>query len=128
MNAVSHIRSLGLSKVNHLVTAAARYRELQPAFADWAAGEVYVCKKTGDYRYRFGDQSKSIAAWNGVAREIFAGPEDLAFAAMVLARIRPAKARPAVGASSTKVGASSTVSAAPATRANIIALAQQEAA
>jgi hypothetical protein len=85
MNAVSNIRSLGLSKVNHLVKAAARYQELQPAFADWAAGEVYVCKKTGDYRYRFGEQSKSIATWNTAAREIFAGPEELAFAAMVLA-------------------------------------------
>lgn len=90
-NPITKIRSAGFTKVNQLVRAARYFRELQPAFAEWNAGEVYVCKKTGDYRYRFGDTSKSVAPWSSKAREVFPSPSALAFAAMVLGGERPAK-------------------------------------
>lgn len=83
-NPVTKIRSVGVSKINQLVRAAGKLKELQPAFAEWSAGEVYVCKKTGDYRYRFGELGKSVTPWNAIARQVFASPAALAFAAMVL--------------------------------------------
>jgi hypothetical protein len=116
MKPVTKIRSLGFIKVNKLVRAARRLEELTPAFEDWASGEIYVCKKTGDYRYRFGDRSKSVAPWNAVAREMFAGPEELAFAAMVLIRDQVV---PKLQSNTAKLQPG----AATSSRANIIALA-----
>jgi hypothetical protein len=78
------IRSVGFSKINQLVRAARHLRELRPAFAEWIAGEVYVCKKTGTYRYRFGVRSKSVAPWSATAEKVFTSPDALAFAAVVL--------------------------------------------
>jgi hypothetical protein len=80
----SEIRRTGLKRINQLVRAHRFLEQLRPAFAEWSAGEVYVCQKTGDYRYRFGDRSKSITPWSKLARSVFTGPESLAFAAMVL--------------------------------------------
>lgn len=82
--ATRRIRSIGLSKINQLVRAACHYKELRPAFAEWIAGEIYVCKKTGTYRYRFGERSKSVAPWSETATRIFASPAGFAFAAVVL--------------------------------------------
>ena len=59
-------------------------RELRPAFAEWIAGEIYVCKKTGTYRYRFGVRSKSVAPWSATAEKLFSSPAAFAFAAVVL--------------------------------------------
>lgn len=87
---VTKIRSAGFTKINQLVRAARHLRELRSAFADWNAGEVYVCKKTGEYRYRFGDASKSVTAWSHIARDVFASPSALAFAALVLGDELPA--------------------------------------
>jgi hypothetical protein len=83
-NAVEKIRSVGVTKINQLVRAAAHLKELQPAFADWAAGEIYVCKKTASYRYRFGDRGKSPTAWSPLVEKLFTSPEAFAFAALVL--------------------------------------------
>ncbi|MGA3170345.1 MAG: hypothetical protein ABSE62_04970 [Chthoniobacteraceae bacterium] len=123
MKPISRIRSLGLGKVNRIVRAGARYQELKPAFDAWAAGEVYVCKKTGDYRFRFGAVSKSVVPWNAAAREIFRGPEELAFAAMVLigAQLDPKNARAADDSKTRTIKTPAPV--ATSTRANIIALA-----
>ena len=84
-NSVSQIRSLGFSKVNRLVRAARHLDDLLPAFAEWQAGEIYVCKKTRSYRYRFGDRSKSPAVWSRLAEQLFDSPAAFALAAMVLA-------------------------------------------
>src|ERR1700730_7509327 len=78
------IRSIGFTKINQLVRAARHYRELRPAFAEWIAGEIYVCKKTGTYRYRFGKRSKAVTAWSEIAQSVFASPAGFAFAAVVL--------------------------------------------
>ncbi len=83
-NQITKIRSVGVSKINQLVRAAAHLKTLQPAFAEWSAGDVYVCKKTGDYRYRFGVAGKSVTPWSATARKVFASPAALAFAALVL--------------------------------------------
>jgi hypothetical protein len=85
MKALTQIRSLAIGKANTLQRAARHLEELKPAFAEWSEGEIYVCKKTGTYRYRFGDRSKSVTAWDAIARETFATPAAFAFAAMVLA-------------------------------------------
>jgi len=58
--AIRKIRATGFSKINQLVRAARYYKELRPAFAEWVAGDIYVCKKTGTYRYRFGKRGKSV--------------------------------------------------------------------
>lgn len=84
-NHVSKIRSAGFTKINQLVRAAAHLKELKASFAEWQAGEIYVCKKTGTYRYRFGDLSKSVAPWSATAERLFTSPASFAFAAMVLA-------------------------------------------
>lgn len=82
--ATRRIRSVGFSKINQLVRAARHMRELRPAFAEWIAGEIYVCKKTGTYRYRFGKRTKSVVPWNETARRVFSSPAGFAFAAVVL--------------------------------------------
>lgn len=83
-NSIKKIRSIGVTKINQLVRAAHHLPQLRPAFAEWNAGEVYVCKKTGDYRYRFGDACKSVTPWNAIARELFTSPAALSLAALVL--------------------------------------------
>lgn len=82
--ATRRIRSIGFTKINQLVRAARSYKELRPAFAEWIAGEIYVCKKTGTYRYRFGERSKSITPWSETAVRVFSSPAGFAFAAVVL--------------------------------------------
>lgn len=84
MNALRKIRSLAIGKANTLQRAARHMPQLAPAFAEWSAGEIYVCRKTGSYRYRFGEVSKSIAPWDALARDLFATPAAFAFAALVL--------------------------------------------
>lgn len=78
------IRSVGFTKINQLVRAARYLKELRPGFAEWIAGDIYVCKKTGTYRYRFGARSKSVAPWSAVAEKVFSSPAAFAFAAVVL--------------------------------------------
>lgn len=90
MNALTKIRSLAIAKANGLQRCHRNLAQLTPAFAEWSAGEIYVCKKTGAYRYRFGDASKSVAPWDALARGIFATPAAFAFAAMVLGGKLPA--------------------------------------
>jgi len=111
---VAEIRSLGFTKVNRLVRAHRHLDDLRPAFAEWQAGEIYVCKKTRSYRYRFGERSKSPAAWSKIAEQLFATPAEFALAAVVLAPDAPT-----VGTADT----SPEPVAAPQGRANIIALA-----
>jgi hypothetical protein len=82
--ATRQIRSVGFSKINQLVWAARHLRELRPAFAEWVAGEIYVCKKTATYRYRFGKRTKSVAPWSATAERVFSSPAGFAFAAVVL--------------------------------------------
>lgn len=116
-NATRKIRSTGFSKINQLVRAARYYKELRPAFAEWIAGEIYVCKKTGTYRYRFGKRSKSVAPWSAVAEKVFASPAGFAFAAVVLG----GSLRSAITLAE-KIEKEQTV--APATRVNVIQLAE----
>jgi hypothetical protein len=85
MKPITEIRKIAIAKANHLQRCHLHLEVLRPAFAEWAAGEIYVCKKTGTYRYRFGDRSKSVTSWNASARAVFETPEAFAFAAMVLA-------------------------------------------
>lgn len=118
MKSLTYIRSTAIGKANRLQSAARHFEQLRPAFAEWAAGEIYVCKKTGDYRYRFGDLGKSVAPWSAIAREIFTTPADLAFAAMVLAEEQPAA----------PVQRAVKVTPPQSSRANIIALADRRAA
>ena len=82
---VTEIRSLGFVKINRLVRAHRHLDDLRPAFAEWQAGEIYVCKKTGSYRYRFGQRSKSPALWSALAEKLFATPAEFALAAAILA-------------------------------------------
>jgi hypothetical protein len=109
--ALTTIRRIAISKANRLQRAAKHLEQLRPAFAEWASGDIYICKKTGTYRYRFGDLSKSVAAWDATVREIFATPEAFAFAAMVLGADKPV-ALPAPAAKP-----------APQKRANVVQLA-----
>jgi len=87
--ALSTIRSIAIGKANSLARVHRHIEQLRPAFAEWAAGEIYVCKKTSTYRYRFGALSKSVTGWDPIAREVFATPEAFAFAAMVLGAEKP---------------------------------------
>jgi len=82
-NAIA-IRRAGVSKTNRLVRAARHIETLAPAFEEWQRGDIYVCSKKHDYRYRFGDRSKSATPWSAVAVQLFATPAEFAFAAMVL--------------------------------------------
>jgi hypothetical protein len=82
---ITKIRSAGFTKINQLVRAAAHVKELKPGFAEWNSGEIYVCKKTGTYRYRFGNLGKSVTPWSATAERLFSSPAAFAFAAMVLA-------------------------------------------
>lgn len=119
---VTQIRSLGFTKVNRLVRAHRHLDDLRPAFAEWQAGEIYVCKKTGSYRYRFGERSKSPAPWSKIAQDLFATPAEFALAAVVLApepSVKVADQEPTISLVVTKQG--------PLERANIIALASAAA-
>ncbi|WP_395736296.1 hypothetical protein [Prosthecobacter sp.] len=104
------IRSLGVTKTNRLVRAARHLDTLRDAFAEWEAGEIYVCKKTGDYRYRFGDRSKSITSWNAAARELFASPAEFAFAVAVFSPETPVEQPAAAPAPQTTAPRSTRVS------------------
>jgi len=98
MNPLTRIRSLAIGKANALQRCHRYLDTLMPAFAEWAAGEIYVCRKTGDYRYRFGERSKNLCPWNATAREVFATPAAFAFGAMVFApdvKPSPAQEKPA---------------------------------
>ncbi len=86
------IRSIGVSKINRIVRAAAHLEVLKPAFLEWSAGEVFICRKNGAYRYRFGDMSKTETPWSGLAKRLFATPAEFAFAAMVFAQEAPQEA------------------------------------
>ena len=90
--AIQSIRSRGLSHINRLVPAARHLEILQPAFIAWNAGDIYVCKKTGDYRHRYGANSKHLCSWSAAAREVFATPGAFALAALVFASEQPAPA------------------------------------
>ncbi len=83
------IRSIGVTKINRLVRAARHLDTLRDAFAEWEAGEIYVCKKTATYRHRFGERSKSVTAWSHIATELFRSPAEFAFAAAVFAPETP---------------------------------------
>src|SRR6476659_4700191 len=78
------IRSVGLAKINRLVRAARHLDDLRPAFTAWNAGAIYVCKKTGTYRWRFGKNAKSAASWSKIAVDLFDSPATFALAAAVL--------------------------------------------
>ncbi|WP_395753342.1 hypothetical protein [Prosthecobacter sp.] len=96
---ITAIRSLGVTKTNRLVHAAAHLDTLRDAFAEWEAGEIYICKKTATYRYRFGDRSKSVTPWNDVAKRLFASPAEFAFAVAVFSPetpVEPPAAAPAI--------------------------------
>jgi hypothetical protein len=109
------IRSLGVTKTNRLIRAASHLDTLRDAFAEWEAGEIYVCKKTFTYRYRFGDRSKSVTAWNGVAKRLFHSPAEFAFAVAVFSPEMPVEQPAAVPA---------TPSTAPrSTRVNVLQIA-----
>lgn len=111
---VTEIRSLGFTKVNRLVRAHRHLDVLRPAFAEWQAGEIYVCKKTGSYRYRFGERSKSPASWSQLAERLFDNPAAFALAALVFAPAAPV---------ASEQPESKPVVEKPAGRADVIALA-----
>lgn len=87
------IRSIGVAKINRLIRAASHLDTLRDAFAEWEAGEIYVCKKTATYRHRFGERSKSVTPWSHIATGLFATAAEFAFAAAVFAPETP-QARP----------------------------------
>ena len=122
MNDLTKIRGLAIGKANRLQRCHRHLADLLPAFAQWSAGEIYICRKTGDYRFRFGEHSKSIAPWSTLARQLFPTPAAFAFAAVVLGDEAPAES------AGDTAHLSSTAAVLPATRANVIALAQQQAA
>lgn len=99
------ILSTGLARVNHLTRAARHLPLLLDAFAEWAAGEIYVCKKTGTYRYRFGERSKGTAAWSSIAVELFPSVADFAFAAAVFHESEPIRAACPASAPATSAAA-----------------------
>ncbi len=86
---IREIRSRGLARVNHIVRCHRSLNIFRTAFAQWRAGEIYVCRKTGDFRHRFGQQSRSITTWSAAAREAFGCAEAFAFAALVFAQDSP---------------------------------------
>lgn len=122
MKPLTLIRRTAIAKANRLQRAARHLETLRPAFEAWAAGEIYVCKRTGTYRFRFGADSKSVAPWDAIAREIFATPADFAFAAMVLAE--PAPQLPP-SAPAARIPYKVMVSGEPCARVNVIALAAE---
>jgi type I toxin-antitoxin system toxin SymE len=71
MHTLSHIRSLAIAKANTIQRAARSLDALRPAFAEWNSGDIYICKKTGQYRYRYGTESKAVASWDAIARATF---------------------------------------------------------
>lgn len=116
MKSLTQIRSTAISKANRLQRCHKHLDELAPAFAQWAEGEIYVCKKTGTYRFRFGPLSKSVTPWDKLVRSIFPTPADFAFAATVLSV-----------ASAVEDDAPIPVDPAPMGRVNVIALASAAA-
>lgn len=90
MNTLTEIRSRAITRANQLQRCHRHLAELAPAFAEWSEGEIYVCKKTATYRYRFGNKSKSVAPWSEIAVRLFPSPSAFAFAAMVLGDQLPA--------------------------------------
>lgn len=80
---ITEIRSRGLSQVNRLVTARRELPLFKSAFADWRAGDIYICKKTGDYRHRYGSQCRSTASWSSAVRAAFPTVALFALAALV---------------------------------------------
>ena len=50
---------------------ALRTDDLGGAFEEWVAGGVYVCKKTGRYRYRRGDNRLKPTPWDETVRGRF---------------------------------------------------------
>lgn len=83
---ISEIRSRGLARVNRIVRCHRQLNVFRTAFQQWRAGEIYVCRKTGQFRHRFGEQSKSLASWSEDAIAAFGCVEAFAFAALVFAR------------------------------------------
>jgi len=77
---------------NAVKISPADLKELRPAFAEWMAGEIYVCKRTGAYRYRFGKRSKSKTAWSATATRVFSSPAEFASAAAAAIGGAPAPA------------------------------------
>jgi hypothetical protein len=106
----SEVRAKGLRKVDEIVKALPRLKELRAAFTEWQSGEVFV-GKTGVYRYRHGKKTMQPTPWSEKVQAVFSSPGAFAFAAMVIANnaalIKP-QAPP------------------KAERANVIALAKQE--
>lgn len=84
MHTLSHIRSLAIGKANTLQRAARHLDVLRPAFAEWNSGDIYICKKTGQYRYRFGAESKAVTPWDAIARATFPSAAVFALASLVL--------------------------------------------
>lgn len=109
------IRSTGLIKINRLVRAARHLPELLEAFAEWSAGEIYVCKKTATYRYRFGERSKSVTPWSSIAVGLFQSSAEFAFAAAVFHEEPPQSEADGLPASDTR--------AACGTRVNVFKIA-----
>ena len=89
MNTLRKIRSLAVTRANQLQRCHRHLAELAPAFAQWTAGAIYVCKTTSTYRFRFGANSKSVTPWSALACSIFPTPAAFAFAAMVLGDALP---------------------------------------
>ena len=84
MHTLSHIRSLAIGKANTIQRAARHLDALRPAFAEWNSGDIYICKKTGTYRYRYGTASKAVAPWDAIARATFGSAAVFALASLVL--------------------------------------------
>lgn len=84
MHTLSQIRSLAIGKANTLQRAARHLDALRPAFAEWNSGDIYICKKTGDYRYRYGTESKAVAPWSKIAQQTFPSTAAFALASLVL--------------------------------------------
>ncbi len=118
---LTYIRKIAIAKANTLQSCHLHIESLGGAFNEWANGEIYVCKKTGTYRYRFGARSKGVTDWDHVAREAFKTPEAFAFAAMVFAEPKPA-------IDSTPAPQIKALPKPETRRANVIALATQDAA
>jgi hypothetical protein len=130
MNTLSHIRSLAIGRANTLQSCHRAAPELRSAFAEWNAGDIYVCKKTGDYRYRYGTDSKAVAPWSKLALQTFPSVAAFAFAAIVLGPAAAPAAEPKAAQSGSKSPKRDPKPAGNETngRANIIALATAKVA
>lgn len=87
--------------------------DLGGAFEEWVSGGVYVCKKTGRYRYRRGEARLKPTPWDETVRARFASaaefdqaarggavpePEPIAVVVPAKGRRRKANAKPAPAA------------------------------